>query len=399
MSSERRIEKLDATDDELTRHLEDAELGLLLAVSHLTGDPGILEGAPRPAQGLLAGARAATTKPRSRTRRRCFEALKRWRDDGCPAPTRPTGPTSNCSPSSSKAPGSTKRCPSSSTSSAWTARTRARRSGRSRRSPRIGTSRSRSSARVRRASARRSASSKRGPVHDLREERRRRRDLARQRLPGLPGRRLESLLQLLLRPGFRVAPALLDPARAPRILPARRRRLRPARAHPLRDRGEVAVFDEASGEWTFETEREGERETVRAQVLVSGMGQLNRPRMPEIEGMDDFAGLSFHSPAGTGRRPGRQEGRRSGRALRPVSSSRSGRAGEPPDRAPAHAALAAADPRLSRRGAERSAVALPPRSPLRGVVPLLAVLEHGGRPARDRRGRPRMGGGPASVGR
>ena len=52
MSSERRIEKLDATDDELARHLEDAELpALLLAVSHLTGDPGVLEGAPRPAQG------------------------------------------------------------------------------------------------------------------------------------------------------------------------------------------------------------------------------------------------------------------------------------------------------------------------------------------------------------
>ena len=56
MSSERRIENLAARDDELARHLEDAELpALLLAASHLTGDPSILEGAPRPQQGLLAG--------------------------------------------------------------------------------------------------------------------------------------------------------------------------------------------------------------------------------------------------------------------------------------------------------------------------------------------------------
>ena len=45
MSSERTIQKLTADDEELARHLEDAELpALLLATSHLTGDPSVLEG-------------------------------------------------------------------------------------------------------------------------------------------------------------------------------------------------------------------------------------------------------------------------------------------------------------------------------------------------------------------
>jgi 4-hydroxyacetophenone monooxygenase len=39
---------------------------------------------------------------------------------------------------------------------------------------------------------------------------------------------------------------------------------------------------------------EGEEE-LEAQVVVSAVGQLNRPRFPQIEGRDDFAGPSFHS--------------------------------------------------------------------------------------------------------
>ncbi len=36
-------------------------------------------------------------------------------------------------------------------------------------------------------------------------------------------------------------------------------------------------------------------ETVRANVLVSAVGQLNRPRLPDIRGRELFAGASFHS--------------------------------------------------------------------------------------------------------
>jgi cation diffusion facilitator CzcD-associated flavoprotein CzcO len=53
-----------------------------------------------------------------------------------------------------------------------------------------------------------------------------------------------------------------------------------------------ASFDEASDQWTVHT---AGGETYTAKVLVSCVGQLNRPATPAIEGQNDFAGPSFHS--------------------------------------------------------------------------------------------------------
>jgi cation diffusion facilitator CzcD-associated flavoprotein CzcO len=53
-----------------------------------------------------------------------------------------------------------------------------------------------------------------------------------------------------------------------------------------------ADFDDAALRWTLETTA-GER--VEADALVLACGQLSRPQMPRIAGMDDFAGPSFHS--------------------------------------------------------------------------------------------------------
>ena len=36
-------------------------------------------------------------------------------------------------------------------------------------------------------------------------------------------------------------------------------------------------------------------EVAHADVVISGLGQLNRPYVPEIQGLDTFAGTSFHS--------------------------------------------------------------------------------------------------------
>jgi len=55
---------------------------------------------------------------------------------------------------------------------------------------------------------------------------------------------------------------------------------------------ESARFDEAAGVWWVRT-RGGEQ--IEAEVLISGTGQLNRPYVPKIEGLDDFAGKKFHS--------------------------------------------------------------------------------------------------------
>ncbi len=53
-----------------------------------------------------------------------------------------------------------------------------------------------------------------------------------------------------------------------------------------------ARFDDAAGVWRIRTTR---GEEVTAEVLVSGVGQLNRPHLPEISGLDTFAGTVFHS--------------------------------------------------------------------------------------------------------
>jgi len=56
-----------------------------------------------------------------------------------------------------------------------------------------------------------------------------------------------------------------------------------------------ARFDEATGTWHVRTRCDGREETLEADVLVSGVGQLHRPWTPEVPGLDAFAGATFHS--------------------------------------------------------------------------------------------------------
>ena len=53
-----------------------------------------------------------------------------------------------------------------------------------------------------------------------------------------------------------------------------------------------AVWDEASATWAVETEC-GARETFDA--IVPALGQLSRPQLPDIAGLGDFAGQTFHA--------------------------------------------------------------------------------------------------------
>lgn len=57
-----------------------------------------------------------------------------------------------------------------------------------------------------------------------------------------------------------------------------------------------AVWDESGSCWhvTLRTS-DGREETVQVAVLVSAVGLLNAPSVPPIEGLDSFAGPSFHS--------------------------------------------------------------------------------------------------------
>jgi cation diffusion facilitator CzcD-associated flavoprotein CzcO len=54
----------------------------------------------------------------------------------------------------------------------------------------------------------------------------------------------------------------------------------------------AATFDEGDARWSLEL-RDGE--TLGADVLVCATGQLSRPKLPEVEGRDAFAGAQFHS--------------------------------------------------------------------------------------------------------
>ena len=53
-----------------------------------------------------------------------------------------------------------------------------------------------------------------------------------------------------------------------------------------------AHFDEAAVLWRFRT-RDGEE--AEAEVLISAVGQLNRPKVPDIPGLGIFRGEQFHS--------------------------------------------------------------------------------------------------------
>ncbi len=57
-----------------------------------------------------------------------------------------------------------------------------------------------------------------------------------------------------------------------------------------------ARWDEAKALWNVRIRRkDGGEETLTARAVISAVGQLNRPQLPDIPGVEDFAGPSFHS--------------------------------------------------------------------------------------------------------
>ncbi|MDX6239947.1 MAG: hypothetical protein QOG10_4762 [Kribbellaceae bacterium] len=53
-----------------------------------------------------------------------------------------------------------------------------------------------------------------------------------------------------------------------------------------------AAFDESAGRWTVTVNGS---ETVSARVLVAGVGNLHQAKLPDIPGLNTFAGTAFHS--------------------------------------------------------------------------------------------------------
>ena len=57
-----------------------------------------------------------------------------------------------------------------------------------------------------------------------------------------------------------------------------------------------AIWDDARVAWSVEVRTpDGSTEVLEARFVISAVGSLNRPRMPDLPGMGDFAGPSFHS--------------------------------------------------------------------------------------------------------
>ncbi len=65
----------------------------------------------------------------------------------------------------------------------------------------------------------------------------------------------------------------------------------------IRFRTEVveARFDEARSRWCMRVRGEGGEEVLEANAVISAVGQLNRPKIPEIPGRETFGGPAFHS--------------------------------------------------------------------------------------------------------
>ncbi|MEJ1970263.1 MAG: NAD(P)/FAD-dependent oxidoreductase [Rhizomicrobium sp.] len=68
----------------------------------------------------------------------------------------------------------------------------------------------------------------------------------------------------------------------------------------IRFRTEVieSVYDEARALWhTLVRHGDGREETLASNVVITAVGQLSRPRLPDIRGIETFRGKSFHSAA------------------------------------------------------------------------------------------------------
>jgi len=58
---------------------------------------------------------------------------------------------------------------------------------------------------------------------------------------------------------------------------------------------ESVTFDDERCTWSLRLQTNDGEETLEAQAVISAVGQLNRPKMPDIVGMSTFEGPSFHS--------------------------------------------------------------------------------------------------------
>ena len=137
-----------------------------------------------------------------------------------------------------------------------------------------------------------------------------------------------------------------------------------------------ARWDEDRARWSVEVRDGDGSTTIEAQAVISAVGQLNRPQLPDIPGRDSFDGVSMHSAewiegtalgrqAGGGDRLGRQR-------LPDRPHHRAGRG--PPDRLPEIRPVDVPQPALPRPGRRRRPMGVRAPPLLRPLVPVPPVL-------------------------
>ncbi len=155
-----------------------------------------------------------------------------------------------------------------------------------------------------------------------------------------------------------------------------------------------ATWSDADARWEVRVRGpDGIDETLLAEAVVSAVGQLNRPKFPDIPGRDSFAGtvvpLRSVGPPRADRRCARR-GHRYGRELGAVHAG-DRPACRSPHGVPTHATLDGSDRGLPRSGVRGTAVAVRARADVQRVEPVLDVLAHGRRRAPGRARRSRVG--------
>ncbi len=55
------------------------------------------------------------------------------------------------------------------------------------------------------------------------------------------------------------------------------------------------TWDEAAGEWAIDIEGPDGARTIRSRAVITAVGLLSRPQIPQIAGMETFAGSSWHT--------------------------------------------------------------------------------------------------------
>ncbi len=231
-------------------------------------------------------------------------------------------------------------------------------------------------------------------LHHRGEERRARRNMVGEQLSRRPRGCREPLLLLQLRTQQRLDAFLRRAVRAARLLHQGDRQARLGRTHPVEHRG----CSRPNGTTTtacgpFRCARPTVRpSTLRARAVITAVGQLNRPHIPDIRRRRHVRGavvsLRGLGPLG---RPDRQAGRtHRGRRQRLSDRARDRQRRRTPHRIPADRPVDVPESDVPRRGRRRCALGDAPPAVLRKVVPLPGAVARIRQGSRRRRRRPEL---------